>query len=342
MKTLTILAIVFSIGIKAYAQDEHSSQFYAIPSKTNPAFTGFFNNDYFVAASYRTQWNTVTVPYQTVGATMEMSLIKNKHPNSFVGVGIEIMHDQAGTTNFQTNQISLNLSYLQVLDVNRSHIIGIGFQNGMMMKSFDFSKATFGNQFNGFDGFNQGMSPNENGLNTKQIDYNVGIGGVYSYAPAAHKNLYAGFSAFNITRPNISFYDGTEIRQNVRYVATVGGEVGLKNGWSLLPSALFQSQGNNREIVFGAFAKYSLMRNRTERLAFNVGAWYRVKDAIIPAIKLEYKNINVTANFDINVSKLTKVSKAVGSAEISISYSGNLFKEHVKPNKPVHCPSFIF
>ena len=74
MKTLTIIAIVFSIGIKAYAQDEHSSQFYAIPSKINPAFTGFFNNDYFVAASYRTQWNSVTVPYQTVGASLEMSL----------------------------------------------------------------------------------------------------------------------------------------------------------------------------------------------------------------------------------------------------------------------------
>ena len=120
-----------------------------------------------------------------------------------------------------------------------------------MMKSFDFSKATFGNQFNGFDGFNQGMSPNENGLNTKQIDYNIGIGGVYSYAPAAHKNLYAGFSAFNITRPNISFYDG---------IAVFSDDIrdGIKGSWSMLPSILFQSQGNNREIVVGSFVKYSL------------------------------------------------------------------------------------
>lgn len=342
MKTLTIIAIVFSIGINSYAQDAHYSQFYAIPSKTNPAFTGFFNNDYFVAASYRTQWNTVTVPFQTVGATMEMSLIKNKHPNTFVGVGVEIMHDQAGTTNFQTNQVSVNLSYLQVLDVNRHHIIGVGFQNGMLMKSFDLSKATFGNQFNGFDGFNQGINPNEAGLNTKQMDYSLGIGGVYSYAPSMHNNLYAGFSAFNVNRPNISFFDGTEIRLDTRFVATVGGEIKVKDSWSVLPSALFQVQGNMKEMVFGSFVKYSLIRNRKERLALNIGAWYRVKDAIIPAIKLEYKNINVTANFDINVSKLTKVSKAVGSAEISIAYSGNFFKEHVKPNKPVFCPSFIY
>lgn len=342
MKTLISFIIVLVLYLESFAQDAHYSQFYAIPSKTNPAFTGFFNNDYFVAASYRTQWNTVTVPFQTVGASMEMSLIKNKHPNTFVGVGIEIMHDQAGSTNFQTNQVSVNLSYLQVLDVERNHIIGIGFQNGMMMKSFDLSKATFGNQFNGYDGFDQGMSPNENGLNTKQIDYNLGIGGVYSYGPSAHNNLYVGFSAFNITKPNISFFDGTEIRLEPRMVATVGGEIKIKNNWSVLPSVLFQSQGVNKEMVLGSFVKYSLIQNRKERLAMNVGLWYRVKDAIIPAIKLEYKNINVTANFDINVSKLTKASKAVGAAEISISYSGNLFKEHVKPNKPVHCPSFIF
>ncbi|MFN8283383.1 MAG: PorP/SprF family type IX secretion system membrane protein [Chitinophagales bacterium] len=341
MRTLILITILY-IGIDCFAQDAHYSQFYAIPSKTNPAFTGFFNNDYFVAASYRTQWNTVTVPYQTVGATMEMSLIKNKHPNSFVGVGIEMMHDQAGSTNFQTNQISVNVSYLQVLDVERNHVIGVGFQNGMMMKSFDYSKATFGNQFNGFDGFDQSIGPNEAGLNTKQIDYNLAIGGVYSYAPAANKNIYAGFSVFNVTKPNISFFDGTEIRLDPRYVATVGGEMKLKGSWSILPSVLFQSQGVNKEIVLGSFVKYSLIQNRKERLAINAGVWYRVKDAIIPAIKLEYKNINVTANFDFNISKLTKASKAVGGAEISISYSGNLFKEHVKPNKPVHCPSFIF
>lgn len=77
-------------------------------------------------------------------------------------------------------------------------------------------------------------------------------------------------------------------------------------------------------------------------LALNFGAWYRVNDALIPAVKLEYKGFNVTFNYDINVSKLTKVSRFNGSGEISISYSGRLFKERVKPVKPVFCPSFAF
>jgi hypothetical protein len=83
----------------------------------------------------------------------KMSFLKNKHPNSIVGAGVDIVHDRAGTTNFNTSIFNLNVSFLQVLDKKRNHIIGVGFQNGLVMRRFDLSKATFGNQFNGFRWF---------------------------------------------------------------------------------------------------------------------------------------------------------------------------------------------
>lgn len=342
MKTLFFYLTLSFFCLNCFSQDIHSSQFYSIPSKINPAFTGFFTNDYYVAAVYKTQWSSVTNPYQTVGGTLEMSLLKNKRPNSIVGVGVEIINDRAGSINYTTNQFNLNVSYLQVLDVDRNHIIGFGFQNGLLMKRFDFSKATFGNQFDGFNTFNQSINPNETGLNTKQVDYNLSVGTVYSYAPRPHTNFYFGFSAFNITRPNVSFYNDKEVRLDTRFALMAGGEVKLKESWSLLPSGLFQLQGVYKEFMFGSFARYSMIRNKKERLGINFGAWYRLKDAVIPTIKVEYKNINLTASFDINVSKLTRVSNTIGSAEISISYSGLCFKEHVKVKKPVYCPAFVF
>ena len=110
----------------------------------------------------------------------------------------------------------------------------------------------------------------------------------------------------------------------------------------MLPSAVFQVQGPHKEIMFGSFARYGLVKNKRERMAINFGMWYRVNDAIIPAVKMEYKGLNVTVNYDINVSKLTKVSRFNGSGEISISYSGLFFKEHVKAAKPIFCPSAAF
>lgn len=341
-KYVAICLIFMLTSFSLKAQDMHMSQFYSVPSNINPAFTGFFSNDYMAAAMYRSQWSSVSKPYQTVAGTAELSLLKNKRPNSIIGVGTSIIHDQAGSTNFTTDEFNLNVSYLQVLDVNRKHIIGVGFQNGMSLRKFDISKATFGNQFNGYDGFDQGINPNENGLKTRQIDYNLAVGAVYSFSPKAHYNFFMSISGFNLIRPNVSFYNDSESRLYTRIAAFVGGEVKLKGSFSMLPTALFQMQGPNKEIVFGSFVRYGLMKNRKERLAVNVGLWYRYMDAVIPAIKMEYKGLNVTVNYDINVSKLTKVSKFNGSGEISISYSGLMFKEHKKSPKPLYCPSFVY
>lgn len=342
MKNIFLGILLLALAYVAKSQDINSSQFYAVPSNVNPAFTGFFNNDYFAAAYYKNQWSSVSAPFQTMGATAQLSLVKNKKPNSIVGVGVDIIHDRAGTTHFSTSNFNLNVSFLQVLDVRRRHIIGVGFQNTLAYRNFDISKATFGNQFNGYDGFDQNINPSENGLQTKQIDYNLGIGGLYSYSPKAHSNFYASFAVFNVTRPNVSFYKGHENRLFARYTAFVGGETVLKGNWSMLPSAIFQRQGPNMEIMFGTMARYGFERNRKEMLAIGFGAYYRVNDAVVPAVKLEYKGLNVTVNYDINVSKLTKVSRFNGSGEISISYSGLFFKEHVKPVTPIFCPSAGF
>ncbi len=342
MKPLINFLILLLCSVFAFSQDLHYSQFYSIPSNANPAFTGFFNNDYFVAGIYKTQWNTVSKPYQTVGATMELSLLKNKFPESYLGTGVEVVHDWAGSTIYTTDIFNFNLSYLHVLDKESRNVLGFGFQNGLVYRKFDLSKATFENQFNGYNAFDPTKDPLESNLKTKQIDYNLSLGTLYSFSPNANYNFYLGFSAFNVTQPNISFFNGNEEKLERRYSIQTGAKIKLKNTWSLLPSAMFQLQGKNLEALFGSFVRYGYVENRKEKFGLSVGAWYRFKDALIPAIKAEYKNVALTMNFDINVSKLTPASRFFGSGEISVSYSGLLFKEHVKPKKPLYCPAFIY
>src|SRR5687768_8740446 len=53
------------------AQDLHFSQFLEHPSLLNPALTGATGH-IRASASFKDQWRSVTTPYRTMGATLEM------------------------------------------------------------------------------------------------------------------------------------------------------------------------------------------------------------------------------------------------------------------------------
>jgi hypothetical protein len=73
-KSFTLFSSLIILAVTSgSAQDIHFSQFYNTPILVNPAFTGFINGNYRFAALYRNQWASVTVPYQTINATDELS-----------------------------------------------------------------------------------------------------------------------------------------------------------------------------------------------------------------------------------------------------------------------------
>ena len=329
-------------GWNAMAQDLHYSQFYSIPSSSNPAFTGFRDNDYAVGVIYKTQWGSVSHPYRTMGAVTELSLLRNKFPNSTLGMGVEVVNDKAGSTNFTINQFNLNVSFQQLMGRRRRHMLGVGFQNGMATRKFDMDKATFESQFNGLDGFDQGLPSGETQLISKQSDYNLAVGLMYAYSHKEHDNFYIGASAYNLTSPNVSFFEGGTQRLYKRFLIMTGAEIKVgKKGWALMPSAMFQKQGPNFEALFGTFVRYAMFQKKEEIFALDFGVWYRYQDALIPAIRAEYKGLVLTYNFDLNISKLTKASHMNGSQEISLVYSGKLFKPS-KQKSSFKCPQMSF
>src|ERR1043165_2694939 len=96
LKTITInLAFVAAIQ-NTKAQDIHFSQFFEAPLLRNPALAGLFSGDVRFQAVYRTQWQSVTVPYQTGSLNGEFKLPVGKG-NDFLTIGGEILYDKAGT-----------------------------------------------------------------------------------------------------------------------------------------------------------------------------------------------------------------------------------------------------
>ena len=134
MKTIKtkICIVIFGISIllfpKIFAQDIHFSQFNENPSLVNPALTG---QSHVLKASviYRDQWRSVTVPYKTFGASIEMKLkasnwdkqgdhatMKFKKSFSRNALGISFFSDKAGDGNMGTTQA--NLSYATFIPVS--------------------------------------------------------------------------------------------------------------------------------------------------------------------------------------------------------------------------------
>ena len=66
----TMLAAVLYMST-TQAQDIHFSQFYENGILRNPALTGIFSGDYKAGVNYRTQWSSISVPFQTMLATAE-------------------------------------------------------------------------------------------------------------------------------------------------------------------------------------------------------------------------------------------------------------------------------
>jgi Type IX secretion system membrane protein PorP/SprF len=86
----------------------------------------------------------------------------------------------------------------------------------------------------------------------------------------------------------------------------------------------------------GAYAKLMNPDQPVPTILY-LGSWYRLKDAIIPYVGLEFGEFHIGASYDVNVSKLKPASNMRGGMEISLIY----IKQPRDPNaKKLNCPKF--
>ena len=107
------------ISVSGFSQDIHFSQFFETPLLRNPALAGIFTGDLRIQAVYRTQWASVTVPYQTGSINAEYKLpIGNT--NDFLSVGGEVLYDKAGTVALTATHILPVVNYHKSLSAERN------------------------------------------------------------------------------------------------------------------------------------------------------------------------------------------------------------------------------
>ncbi len=321
----TLLAFLF-LGIKGLAQDIHFSQFYEASMLRNPALTGVYNGDYRFGMQYRNQWSSISSPFQTAMASAEMKK-QIGESQDFIGIGVLGFFDRTGSINLTTLSGNVSLSYNKALNEEHGTFLSIGLMGGYLQRNYDPSKMTLGNQYNpATGGYDPTLPAGENFPNPKLSQMDIGLGINYtSNTGADNKTNYSvGLAAYHLTRPENNFYGGLAgIRQDMRINVNASANWLLTETWSVQAQSNLMLQGNYREIILGGLVGRTNAENGSEdKLVFYGGLLYRVQDAIIPVVKIDYNDLTFGMSYDMNVSKLRAASNIRGGFELSIVKTG--------------------
>jgi len=317
------------------AQDPQFSQYYAAPMYLNPALVGINQKGSF-GINYRNQWPNIQANFETYSF-----YIDNHFEDQYSSVGLIFTTDREGILGLQSNTIGLQYAYQ--VELTPQWTFRPGVEVAYNIRDLNFSKLTFGDQFdqNGLvnatslEGLNTGLKANY---------FDISFGGLF-YNP----NMWLGATIRHITEPNQSLTG--EIAKLPRLISVHGGyriPFASRNDnseRSITPSFNYRTQGDFEQLDLGAFVTLDPLL---------MGVWYRgvpVKkvdgvansESLVFMIGLQQERTTIGYSFDYTISDLGIGTG--GAHEISFTYSFSL----ADPSKPpidvrrLRCPvPFIF
>jgi type IX secretion system PorP/SprF family membrane protein len=332
--------IAITLSYSGSSQDIHFSQFFETPLLRNPALAGIFSGDLRVQAVYRTQWNSVTAPYQTGSFNAEYKLPIGSS-NDFLSIGGEILYDKAGTVALTATHILPTVNYHKSLSEEKNMYLSIGFMGGIVQRKLDRSKMTTNSQFNGssYDGsLNDGETFPNSGYT--YADGSVGMSFNSQIGGSEDDNLFIGAAYHHVNKSDkISFYQNSQVRLDPKWVFSAGVRMGVTDFSYVTFHGDYSKQGSSTETIGGALYSYKLDDPADPRYIFSAGAFIRWKDAIIPVAKMEFRPLSISVSYDANVSQLKTASNGRGGFELSISYQ-TYFDRYNSSRESIRCPRF--
>ena len=348
---LLILCLVGLISFSANAQlDLHFSQFYQSPTNLNPALTGVMNCNIRLTANYRNQWSSVTGferSFNTYSASYDQRIPVGRF--DYFGVGLTLVGDVAGTSNFTTNTAKVSGSYSKRMGGYRdeSHYLVVGVDAGISQRSIDFLALRWGTQHNGDGGFDPNLDSQEGGNfdrdNFAFADLSAGL--LWFSVLDENNSFFIGGAYSHLNRANISFNGEGDETLFTKVTLHAGGEFSAAGSRvALVPNIVTFFQGPSWQVVPGAAVRFRLGNSRRYYQAFQIGAWARVThqldddthlDALILTTRFEYEDFGIGFSYDLNTSSLNEASNFNGAFEFSINY------RICGPEKRnVYCPNF--
>lgn len=341
IKTLLFVIILIVTSNIVSAQDIHFSQFFETPLLRNPSLAGIFTGDVRVQTVHRSQWNSVTNPYQTSSFNAETKLPLTRNGDDFITIGAQFMYDKAGTTNFKSVHALPVVNYHKSLSADYNRYLSLGFMGGYVTRNIDRSKITTNNQW-GSGGFDPNLPDGETFANAgyKYWDLSTGLSFNSNIGEDDKNNYYLGLGFHHINKPKVGFYEGSKMPLDPKWTASAGLRYHFGEESFITLQADHSKQGAYNETIGGLLYSMNFVNGISEvKYTLHAGAYMRWKDAIIPVIKLDYHPFSFCFSYDINTSTLRPASRGRGGYEVSISFLA--FKEkHNSSREAVRCPRF--
>ncbi len=319
---------VLTLGVQA--QDIHFSSVGFNPMFYNPAMTGFMNSKFRVSTIYRNQWQTVSRGYNTFFASFEAQPYTSLDNSFGIGCGIGFTSDVAGSLSFGEKDIAVSVSSFFALDRDNKNYISIGVQGCSKGWGMNLSNAEFNNQGNYDDNITY------ESLNT--YDFSLGI----SFQSAKDENhlFSTSVALFHINTPQLSRFENGDGYLHRRLFSTISYTFPLKNERLLFnPQIFYQHQHNFNEILFGGDLLIKLKDAIFTTEILTIGMYVRNLESVVITPKFKYNNFMAGVAYDVNLSKLSKVSKTYGAFEFWLSYAFNPIYQRQKQTK-IPCPIF--
>ena len=339
--TITLFCLLNFAFCLCSAQDIHFSQFYENAILRNPALTGIFSGDYKAGINYRTQWGSIYNPFQTVMVSAETRLNVNKELNDYVSFGLCASYDHAGAINFNSVQVTPAINYNKSLNDARASYLSVGFAASYIQRSVDPSKMTLDNQYIGGN-YVPTAATGEHMTFTKITHYDVyaGLNFNSTFGEEAQVVYYIGGAAYHITKPKEAFnVNETFIRLSSKYTGNMGVQVRVSKEFGLTILGNYTNQNPYQETIFGGMVNWRTTLSETKRFVIYAGCFMRVRDAIIPTLKVDYNTYSFTASYDITTSSLKPASSAMGGWEFSLYARGKYNKKDNAVDQVI-CPKF--
>lgn len=342
-RALFILLLALNVS-SAESQDIHFTQFFTNPLILNPAQTGNFNGNYRVGFNFKGEWpwaigGSTPYNYHTESASVDFSFLESKLKQSWMGIGANFLNDEAGDGKLTYRRFSLSYAYHQGFDKEQRYVLSAGANVSYIIRSVDFSKFYFNDQWVEDEGFNTNINPNEPIIRQSfgMFDLSAGLNFAAQVTQAFKFNV--GFSMLHINRPRDNFYADAE-RLGLRYQPTAGIIYNINEKLTLTVDGYYGYEKQASEGLISVMLEYGFINKKTSIADNSIyfGVSYRIKDAVAPLVGYQIKRTRLLLSYDVTVSQLLNPAKANGGPEISLVHVGSFKREF--NGKKVFCPRF--
>jgi len=328
---LFLTLFIFLLGLKSVAQDAHFSQFYANPMYLNPAYAGSKFCPRWIM-NYRNQWPGLPGDYVTYNSSFDFGL-QEIHG----GLGLIVLHDNAGSGVLTTNKISLLYAYHSYL--SSSTTLSGGFQFTYFERKLN-TEHFFGDQIDELYGF---IYPTGDPLNEAQY-FKVNYTDLSAGLLVTTDRFFIGAAIHHLQEPSYSFLDSfNEGKLPMKITIHGGSRVRLNDlGWldgtflsklkTFTPHFIFQKQAESEQInIGGSISDGTISLGMAYRRGFNNS------DAMIILLGYDLQKYKIGYSYDLTVSKLGISSG--GAHEISLRIQLPCFYKKPTQNT-IPCPKF--